>query len=89
MHYSYKNSSAGHSNREIIWKISRGFFFSSSWLILVSFLYTVSYKPISPVAIRDVRIWKSKSNALSFALTFVLKVYVLGCADSSVHKEEQ
>ena len=49
-------------------------FFFSFWLILVSFLYTESYKLISPFAIRDVRIWKSKSNALSFDLTFVLKV---------------
>ena len=31
-------------------------FFFSSWSILVSFLYTESYKLISPVAIRDVRI---------------------------------
>lgn len=49
-------------------------FFTHSWSIMVSFLYTESYKLISPVAIRDVRIWKSKSNACLLTLTFVLQV---------------
>lgn len=74
MYYSYKNPSVVHSNEKRIWKISGGFFFFSSWLILVWFLYTLRYKLISPMAIKDVRIWKIRSNALLFALTFVFKV---------------